>query len=99
MDVGADVQLEEVARGGNSGQAGRVYVLHAEGDEADPGLAVVRVDLEVRGHERAQRRRLHGPVEEEQLRPGLPHRRPAGGFRADGEAVDHGGGVRFRLRV
>src|SRR5207248_6511969 len=52
----------------------RAEVRERERHDAEPGAAVVLLDLELRRQVRAQLLRGHAPVREEEVIPGLPHR-------------------------
>ena len=84
-DVGAEVELVEGGSGGDAKGVGAegagADLVHPEGDDAEPGGAVVEVGLELRGEQRGELRGGDGPVGEEEIAPALAETPGAGGMR------------------
>src|SRR3954452_17045909 len=74
VHVCANVQLEERRDPRYRQQPPCPKAREAEGGNADPGGAVVRLDLQPGRHMLANRLDRDTPVREEELLPGLPHR-------------------------
>ena len=73
MHVGAQVELEEPGKPGYGRAVGRAHIIHMEGHNAEIGFAVIGIDGEAWWQVLLDERRVHLPVQEEQVRPFLPH--------------------------
>ena len=76
-DVGAEVELGEGARGGEGegalAEGADADLVHIEGHDAEPGVAVVGVDLEAGREAGGDGGGRDGPVGEEEVVPALAH--------------------------
>ncbi|BCU78482.1 hypothetical protein [Luteolibacter sp. LG18] len=87
VDVGADVQLQEPRDAGHGREAGGADALHVEGHDAKPSGARVGIDVQAGRELCLEHGHRHGPMEEEEAGPPLPHRGEAGRPFTDGQAV------------
>src|ERR1700722_15141233 len=72
-DIGAHVEFGECGERRQRRRGAQAHARHAEGNHADPGFALKRVDFEWGGDEWTQSRNIDSPVREEQIVPGLRH--------------------------
>jgi len=73
MDVGSHVGLVKGGQPGKRGQGDGSNPGHREGDEANVGLAIVGVNLELGRNEALEKIGRDGPMQERQVRPALVH--------------------------
>ena len=95
-DVGAEVELGKAVGSGNDGQAADLDAIHPEGDDADPGGAVVGVGGEAGREQAGDLRGGQRPVREEEIVPALGHG-PAGLGQRPGAVADRGENLDCRL--
>src|SRR5579884_710602 len=70
-DVRPHVQLRERGEARQRREPAQPEVREQERRDAEPGAALVRIELQRRRDELAQRARLHAPVQEREVEPGL----------------------------
>ena len=71
--VGAHVQLGERRQPRHGQRAAKADAAHPERRKAEPGVAVIGLDGQLRRHEPPKRRIRNAPVSEQQVMPRLPH--------------------------
>src|SRR5579859_1982001 len=79
--VGSNVEFGETRKAGQGGNHAGANSAHPEGNDADPALAIKKIERQLRRDERANLRRSERPVRKQQVVPDLPH---DPGSRSDG---------------
>src|ERR1041385_5906350 len=85
--VGAHVKFGETRKAGQRGNHPGANSAHPERNDADPALAIKKIERQLRRDERANLRRSERPVREQQVVPDLPHD-PASRSDGPGTMVD-----------
>lgn len=91
MDVGPDIEFEEIREAGDTGEEAWPDPLHGEGNEAEVCFAVMEVDVKSVGEAGLDQVRGDFPVEEEEISPALEHDGAAGGMVPAVESLGESG--------
>src|SRR5690348_3217263 len=71
--VGSNIEFGETRKAGHGGTYAGANSAHPEGNDADPALAIKKIERQLRRDERANLRRSERPVRKQQVVPDLPH--------------------------